>query len=52
MTEDDAESIIMSVEVGLFRGAPSEVAHALLVIANREEEEGDDDEGRVRAETV
>ena len=37
MTYDEAESIIMAVEVGRFHGAPSECAHALLMIANRDE---------------
>lgn len=44
MSEDEAESIIMAVEAGLFHGRPSEVAHALLVIANRKERMDYDDD--------
>jgi len=39
MTLDEAESIIMAVEVGKFRGSASECAQALLMIAARPDDE-------------
>lgn len=47
MTELEAEEIIMAVEVGMFWGKRSEYAEALLIIANRKEQE-DSDEGVFR----
>jgi hypothetical protein len=36
MTEDQAEEIVMADEVGMFHGRPSELAHARLLLANRD----------------
>lgn len=36
LTIDEAEAIVMAVEVGLFHGRPSEVAMALLRIKQRD----------------
>ena len=41
MTEDEAESIIMAAEVGMFKGARSELALALLLIAARDKRESE-----------
>ena len=38
MTEDEAESIIMAVEVGMFQGKASECAQALIILALRKDE--------------
>jgi hypothetical protein len=43
MTEDQAESILMAIEVGVFHGTNSEAAHARLLIAARDKRESDRD---------
>jgi hypothetical protein len=35
MTEEQAEDIVMAAEVGVFRGRPSELAHARLLLSLR-----------------
>lgn len=39
MTLEDAESIVMAVEIGVFHGSPSEYAQALLIIAGELEKD-------------
>lgn len=37
MTKDQAEEIVMAAELGMFRGTASEIAHARLLLARRDE---------------